>query len=129
MYPKEYRYTEEHEWVHVADGVATIGITEHAQDQLGDVVYVELPDVESQVEASQSFGTVESVKAVSDIYAPVSGAVIQVNELLVDKPEKINSDPHGAAWLIKVRMSDPKQIESLMTAEKYQQYIAAETES
>ena len=129
MYPKEYRYTEEHEWVHVADGVATIGITEHAQDQLGDVVYVELPDVESQVEASQSFGTVESVKAVSDIYAPVSGAVIQVNELLVDKPEKINSDPHGAAWLIKVRMSDPKQIESLMTAEKYQEYIAAETES
>jgi len=129
MYPKEYRYTEEHEWVHVADGVATIGITEHAQDQLGDVVYVELPDVESQVEASQSFGTVESVKAVSDIYAPVSGEVVKVNELLVDKPEKINSDPHGAAWLIKVRMSDPKQIESLMTAEKYQQYIAAETES
>jgi glycine cleavage system H protein len=129
MYPKEYRYTEEHEWVHVSEGVATIGITEHAQDQLGDVVYVELPDVESQVEASQSFGTVESVKAVSDIYAPVSGEVIKVNESLVDKPEKINSDPHGAAWLIKVRMSDPKQIESLMTAEKYQQYIAAETES
>jgi glycine cleavage system H protein len=129
MYPKEYRYTEEHEWVHVSEGVATIGITEHAQDQLGDVVYVELPDVESQVEASQSFGTVESVKAVSDIYAPVSGEVIKVNESLVDKPEKINSDPHGTAWLIKVRMSDPSQIESLMTAEKYQQYIAAETES
>jgi glycine cleavage system H protein len=129
MYPKEYRYTEEHEWVHVSEGVATIGITEHAQDQLGDVVYVELPEVESQVEASQSFGTVESVKAVSDIYAPVSGEVVKVNELLVDKPEKINSDPHGAAWLIKVRMSDPKQIESLMTAEKYQQHIAAETES
>jgi glycine cleavage system H protein len=129
MYPKEYRYTEEHEWVHVADGVATIGITDHAQDQLGDVVYVELPDVESQVEASQSFGTVESVKAVSDIYAPVSGEVVKVNESLVDKPEKINSDPHGAAWLIKVRMSDPSQIEPLMTAEKYQQYIAAETES
>jgi glycine cleavage system H protein len=129
MYPKEYRYTEEHEWVRVADGVATIGITEHAQDQLGDVVYVELPDVESQVEASQSFGTVESVKAVSDIYAPVSGEVIKVNDALVDKPEKINSDPHGTAWLIKVRMSDPKQIDSLMSAEKYQQYIAAETES
>lgn len=129
MYPKEYRYTEEHEWVHVADGVATIGITEHAQDQLGDVVYVELPDIDTQVEASQSFGTVESVKAVSDIYAPVSGVVIKANELLVDKPEKINSDPHGAAWLIKVRMSDPKQIEPLMTADKYQQYIAAETES
>lgn len=129
MYPKEYRYTEEHEWVHVADSIATIGITDHAQDQLGDVVYVELPDVNSQVEASQSFGTVESVKAVSDIYAPVSGEVIKVNETLVDKPEKINSDPHGAAWLIKVRLSDTKQIDSLMTAEKYQQYIAAETES
>lgn len=129
MYPKEYRYTEEHEWVHVSDGVATIGITDHAQNQLGDVVYVELPEVDSQVEASQSFGTVESVKAVSDIYAPVSGEVVKVNESLLDKPEKINSDPHGAAWLIKVRMSDPKQVESLMTADKYQQYIAAETES
>lgn len=129
MYPKEYRYTEEHEWVHVAGSVATIGITDHAQEQLGDIVYVELPEVSSQVEASQSFGTVESVKAVSDIYAPVSGEVIEVNETLAEKPEKINSDPHGAAWLIKVRMSDPKQAEPLMSADKYQQYIAAETES
>ena len=107
----------------------TVGITDHAQDQLGDIVFVELPKAGSRVQSMQSFGTVESVKAVSDIYAPMSGEVAEINESLVDEPEKLNSDPHDAGWLIKVRVEDQNELANLMTAEEYQAYIEAEQES
>ena len=129
MYPKDYRYTKEHEWVSVAGEVATIGITSHAQDQLGDVVFVELPQVSAKLHAGQTFGTVESVKAVSDIYSPISGDVVEINEELIDAPEKINEDPHGDGWLVKAKMANKAELDSLMSAEDYQQYVAAETES
>lgn len=129
MYPKDYRYTKEHEWVSVAGDVATIGITSHAQDQLGDVVFVELPAVSAKLHAGQTFGTVESVKAVSDIYSPISGDVIEINEALIDAPEKINEDPHGEGWLVKAKMANKAEFDALLSAEDYQQYVAAETES
>jgi glycine cleavage system H protein len=129
MYPKDYRYTKEHEWVSVAGDVATIGITSHAQDQLGDVVFVELPAVNAKLHAGQTFGTVESVKAVSDIYSPISGDVVEINEALIDTPEKINEDPHGDGWLVKAKMANKAELDALMSAEDYQQYVAAETES
>src|ERR1700692_4410105 len=103
MYPSDYLYTKEHEWVHAQSDTATVGITSYAQHELGDVVFVELPKVGAKVEAGKSFGTVESVKAVSDIYAPVSGEVVEINYSLADAPERINEDPHGQAWLIKVK--------------------------
>ena len=129
MYPKDYRYTTEHEWVSVAGEVATIGITSHAQDQLGDVVFVELPQVSAKLHAGQTFGTVESVKAVSDIYSPISGDVVEINEELIDAPEKINEDPHGDGWLVKAKIANKAELDSLMSAEDYQQYVGAETES
>src|ERR1700689_4899023 len=106
-YPENLRYTKEHEWTRAEGGVAVIGITHHAQNELGDIVYVDLPKVGAQVELGKSLGSVESVKAVSDIYSPVSGEVIEVNETLSQSPEKLNQDPHGAAWLVKIRMSAP----------------------
>jgi glycine cleavage system H protein len=124
MYPSEYRYTKEHEWIKVDGSVGTIGITEYAQAELGDVVFVELPKVGTKVKAGQSFGTVESVKAVSEIFCPVSGEFTETNATLADSPEKINQDPHGAAWLVKVRLADPKEISGLMDAGAYQAYIA-----
>lgn len=129
MYPEDYRYTKEHEWISLAGDVATIGITSHAQDQLGDVVFVELPAVDAKLHVGQTFGTVESVKAVSDIYSPVSGEVVESNDALVDAPEKLNEDPHGAGWLVKAKISDKSELDGLMTAEAYQSYVAAETES
>ena len=129
MYPSTFRYTKEHEWVGVEGDVATIGITLHAQDQLGDVVFVELPKVGSLVHASRTFGTVESVKAVSDIYAPLSGEVVEINEALIDAPETLNSDPHGAGWLIRVKASDKSELDGLMSAEEYAAYVSAETGS
>jgi len=123
-YPKNYRYTKDHEWIEVKGGVATIGITDHAQHELGDVVFVELPKPGTKIEAGKSFGTVESVKAVSEIYAPAAGEVIEANGELQNTPEKINSDPHGAAWLIKVRLSNPAAVGSLMEAAAYEAYIA-----
>src|ERR1700683_1763090 len=116
MYPSNFRYTKEHEWVDVKGATGTIGISDYAQHELGDVVFVELPKVGAKFKAGQSFGTVESVKAVSEIYSPVSGEVIETNAKLVDAPETINSDPHNAAWLIKVRLSDPNELKSLMDA-------------
>jgi glycine cleavage system H protein len=124
MYPSDYRYTKDHEWVKVEDGTGTIGITDYAQHELGDVVFVELPKPGAAVKAGAMFGTVESVKAVSEIYSPVSGEVIEANALLADTPEKLNVEPHGAAWLVKVRVADPKEIDSLMDAVAYQAYIA-----
>jgi glycine cleavage system H protein len=123
MYPKDYRYTKEHEWIKMDGAAGTIGITDYAQNELGDVVFVELPKVGAQLKAGQSLGTIESVKAVSEIFTPVSGEVTETNPALVDAPEKINSDPHGSAWLIKIRLSDPKESASLMDATTYEAYV------
>lgn len=127
-FPTELRYSQEHEWVAVEDGIATIGVTDYAQDQLGDVVYVELPAVGAQVTKDEAFGVVESVKAVSDIYAPVSGTVTEVNVPLPDSPETINDDPYGDAWMIRVEMSDPGELEDLMTAAEYKKFTEEEKE-
>jgi len=126
-YPEEFRYTKEHEWVKPEGGARTIGITDHAQNELGDIVYVDLPKVGTRLEKGKSLGSVESVKAVSDIFSPVSGEVTEINELLSTAPEKLNADPHGAAWLVKVRMSAPDELQQLLTAQGYQSYIGAET--
>src|SRR3954447_65006 len=126
MYPEKFRYTKENEWV-LADGDSgTVGITDHAQEELGDIVYVDLPKVGSKIEAGKSLGSVESVKAVSDIYSPVSGEITEINESLTDAPEKLNSDPHGDAWLVKIRLSNPGEIQNLMSAADYQTYVGAE---
>jgi len=126
MYPENFRYTKEHEWVHVEGGIATIGITDHAQHELGDIVYVDLPKIGAHLEQGKSLGSVESVKAVSDVYAPVGGEVTEINATLADAPEKLNEDPHGAAWLIKLKLSDAAQLQNLMTAAEYQTYVGAE---
>ena len=126
MYPPEFRYTKEHEWVRVEGDVGAVGITDHAQHELGDIVYVDLPRNGAEVEQGKSLGSVESVKAVSDIYSPVSGTVIEVNTSLADAPEKLNQDPHGAAWLVKVRLTKPQEIETLLSAADYEAYIGAE---
>jgi glycine cleavage system H protein len=126
MYPENYRYTKEHEWVLVEGDTGTVGVTDHAQEELGDIVYVDLPKAGAKIEQGKSLGSVESVKAVSDVYCPVSGEVTEVNSSLADKPELLNSDPHGAAWLIKLKLSNPAEVENLMTAADYQAYIGAE---
>lgn len=126
MYPANFLYTKQHEWVRVEGGIGVIGITDHAQKELGDIVYVDLPKVGSMTESGKTFGSVESVKAVSDIYAPVSGEVVEVNELLATAPEKLNEDPHGVAWLAKVKLSAPDEIKRLLSAEDYQTYVGAE---
>jgi glycine cleavage system H protein len=126
-YPKQYRYTKEHEWINVEGGIATIGITDYAQHELGDVVFVELPKAGTKIETGKSFGTVESVKAVSEIYAPAAGEVIEANAELHNTPEKINTDPHGAAWLIKVRLANAAELGGLMDAAAYEAYIAAKS--
>jgi glycine cleavage system H protein len=122
-YPAKYRYTKQHEWIDVNGDVATIGITDYAQHELGDVVFAELPKPGAQITTGKSFGTVESVKAVSEIYAPASGEVVEANAELHDTPEKINSDPHGAAWLIKVRLANPGELKDLMDAAAYEAFI------
>jgi glycine cleavage system H protein len=124
MYPSDYRYTKEHEWVRVEGDIATVGITDYAQHELGDVVYVELPKPGAKLNAGQSFGTVESVKAVSDIYAPVAGEVTEVNSSLSETPEAINKDPHGKAWLIKLKLADSSAVGKLMNAAAYEAFIA-----
>ena len=106
-YPTEYRYTKEHEWIRVDGGTGAVGITDHAQHALGDIVYVELPKVGARCEAMKPFGNVESVKAVSELFSPVSGEIQEVNEELKDKPELVNQDPHGKAWMVKMRLSNP----------------------
>jgi len=122
-YPAAFRYTKEHEWIELKDGVAKIGITDYAQHELGDVVFVELPKPGAKLEAGKSFGTVESVKAVSEIYAPVAGEVLEVNAALEKKPETLNSDPHGEAWLIKVRLANAADINGLMDVKAYEAFI------
>jgi glycine cleavage system H protein len=126
MYPQEFLYTKEHEWIRVDEEIGTVGITDYAQKELGDIVYVELPKPGERVTANESFGTVESVKAVSEIYSPVSGEVAAVNAKLANNPEMLNADPHGEAWLIQVRLSDRSELEKLMSAEEYEAYIQKE---
>ncbi|MCG3174779.1 MAG: Glycine cleavage system H protein [Myxococcota bacterium] len=123
--PAELKYTKDHEWARVSGDTITVGITFHAQDQLGDVVFVELPKAGTVVRKGATFGVVESTKAVSDLYAPVSGKVIEVNEALADAPEQINKDPYGAAWMIKVEFSDAGELSSLMDAAAYQEYVSS----
>ena len=124
-FPADYKYTKEHEWIKMDGDSATIGITDHAQESLGDIVFVELPKVGAEVTAHKSFGTVESVKAVSDVYAPVSGTVTAVNEDLTSAPEKINADAHGS-WMIKIKLKDKGEANSLMSAADYEKYVAEE---
>ena len=126
MYPENFRYTKEHEWVRAEGETAVVGITDHAQEQLGDIVYVDLPKPGTRVEQGKPLGSVESVKAVSDIYAPVSGEVVAVNDALTTAPEKLNADPHGEAWLVKIKLSAPGEIQQLLSAGDYQNYVGAE---
>ena len=126
MYPENFRYTKEHEWVNLEGDTATVGITDHAQKELGDIVYVDLPKPGAIAEKGKSIGSVESVKAVSDIYSPVSGEVLGSNELLTASPEKLNEDPHGAAWLFKVKLSAPDETKDLMSAADYAAYAGDE---
>lgn len=127
--PEDLVYSKDHEWVRVAGDVATIGITEHAQMQLGDVVYVELPRNGEKFETQEPFGSVESVKAVSEVYAPVGGTVSEVNESLADEPELVNTDPYGDGWMIKVKMTAPGTADGLLNAFEYEDYLRSEAEA
>ena len=124
-YPKDYKYTKEHEWVHADGKTATVGITDHAQEALGDIVFVELPKAGAQLQAGKSFGTVESVKAVSDLYAPASGKVVEVNDALNQSPENINKDAHSA-WMVKIELANPSELNNLLSAEDYEKFVAEE---
>ena len=124
-YPKDYKYTKEHEWISVSGDTGTVGITDHAQNSLGDIVFVDLPKVGSDVTAGKSFGTVESVKAVSELYSPVTGSVTAINEELATAPEKVNSDAH-TAWMIKVKIANPAELNSLLSAADYEKFAAEE---
>jgi glycine cleavage system H protein len=126
--PEDLHYSKDHEWIKVEGETGTIGITDHAQHSLGDVVYVELPKVGDSFSAHESFGSVESVKAVSELFSPVKGEVTEVNDALQDEPEKVNTDPYGAAWMIKVRIADRGEVDKLMNAAEYEDYVKAEAE-
>ena len=126
--PEDLHYSKDHEWVRVEGDQAVIGITDYAQNSLGDVVYVELPKSGEEFATNESFGSVESVKAVSEVFTPVSGAVVTINDSLADEPEKVNSDPYGEGWMIQVRMANPGEVDSLLTAAEYEDFTKAETE-
>jgi len=126
--PDNLHYSKDHEWVRVEGDIAVIGITDHAQDQLGDVVYVELPKVGDEFAANDSFGSVESVKAVSEIFTPVAGKVAGVNESLSEEPEQVNKDPYGDGWMIRIKMNKPGEVDSLLTAAEYEDFTKAESE-
>ncbi len=126
--PPDLRYTREHEWVRVDDGTGTVGITDYAQDQLGDVVYVDLPSPGKQLSQLAVFGEIESVKAVSELYAPVSGEVVESNGALADKPELINESPYSEGWIMKLRLTEESEVENLLTADQYSDYIEREAE-
>ncbi|HHY60033.1 MAG TPA: glycine cleavage system protein GcvH [Clostridia bacterium] len=125
-FPHDLKYSKEHEWVRANGNKAVIGITSHAAEALGDVVFVELPEVGDHFEAGEAFGSVESVKAVSDVYSPVSGTVVAVNEALLDSPELVNSDPYGDGWMVEVEMDDPSQLEDLLSASDYEAFLKEE---
>jgi glycine cleavage system H protein len=124
MYPADFRYSKDHEWVKIEAAAGTVGITDYAQSELGDVVYVELPKVGAQLKANQVLGTIESVKAVSEVYSPVSGEVTAVNEALANSPEKVNQEPHAGGWLIKLKLGNPGEVSALMDAAAYTAYVA-----
>jgi glycine cleavage system H protein len=126
MYPENFRYSKEHEWVNVEGDTGTVGITDHAQKELGDIVYVDLPKIGATVEKGKTIGSVESVKAVSDIYSPISGEIVAVNDLLTASPEKLNEDPHGIAWMVKIKLSSQADSADLMTAADYRKYAGEE---
>ena len=123
MYPSDYLYSREHEWVRVEGDLCVLGITEHAQQELGEVVFVELPEVGQVFNSDEELGTIESVKAVAEIYSPLAGEVIEVNEAVTDDPELLNDDPHGEGWLVKLRFSSADDLRKLMSAEKYEEYV------
>ncbi len=124
-YPADFKYTKEHEWIKVQENTGTIGITDHAQNSLGDIVFVELPKIGAELKAGNSFGTVESVKAVSDLFAPVSGTVTEINNDLTTAPEKVNSDAHSA-WMVKINLKDPSEVNGLLSAADYEKFVAEE---
>jgi glycine cleavage system H protein len=126
MYPGDLHYTKQHEWVRLSGDVGVVGITDYAQKELGDIVYVDLPHVGAKVEQAKVMGSVESVKAVSDIYSPVSGEVTEINEALATAPEKLNESPHGDGWMVKIRLSAPAEIPGLLSAADYEKYVAEE---
>jgi len=126
-FPDDLKYTREHEWARVKGKKAVVGITEYAQKELGDVVYVELPEVGDEVVQDEQFGVIESVKTVSDLFSPISGEVVEVNENLEDRPELVNEDPYGDGWMIKVAISEPDEVENLLTAETYEEYVEEES--
>jgi len=128
LIPPDLRYTKEHEWIRAEDGVGTVGITDYAQDQLGDIVYVDLPETGKQLSQLAVFGEIESVKAVSELYSPVTGEVIEANQALADKPELINDSPYGDGWIMRVRLADESEVDKLLTAEQYGEYIEQEAE-
>ncbi len=123
MYPDDFHYSKDHEWLKVEGVKGTVGITEFAQKQLGDVVYVELPQPGAELEFHQSMGVIESVKAVSDVYSPLSGEVLEVNENLVDSPELVNEDPHGKGWIVRIKIKDESEVEKLMSASEYEKFL------
>jgi glycine cleavage system H protein len=125
--PEDNRYAKSHEYVHLEGEIGTIGITDYAQKELGDVVFVELPQVGSELEAADELGSIESVKAVSELFSPVSGVVVEINEALAEKPELINTDPYGDGWMIRVKVSDATEVDELMTAEEYDEYLEKES--
>lgn len=124
--PKDLKYTKEHEWVRVSGKALVVGVTSHAQEALGDVVYVELPKIGAKITAGQPFGVIESTKAVSELFAPVSGTVVKVNDALSDEPTQVNQDPFGQGWIIEVEPADPKQVDALMDASAYDAHVASE---
>lgn len=124
-YPSEYLYSKDHEWLRVEDDTCVLGITTYAQEELGEIVFVDLPDTGEAFSASDEVGTIESVKAVAEVYTPVSGEVIEVNSALEDEPEKVNDDPHGDGWLLKLRMGDKSELDGLMNAEKYEEFVSS----
>ncbi|MBO8168408.1 MAG: glycine cleavage system protein GcvH [Thermoanaerobacteraceae bacterium] len=126
MFPKDFKYSREHEWVKIEGTKVRLGITHYAQDALGDVVFVELPEVGTEFAANDSIGVIESVKAVSDVYTPVSGKVVAINEALLDSPELVNEDPYGDGWIVEMEMSDTGELDNLMTAEEYQKFLKEE---
>jgi len=123
MYPSDYLYSREHEWVRVMDDVCVLGITEFAQQELGEVVFVELPEVGQVFNAQDELGTIESVKAVAEVYSPVAGEVVEINDAVVDDPEMLNDDPHGEGWLVKIRFSSTDDLKALMKADAYEEYV------
>lgn len=129
MYPEEYLYSKDHEWISVQDREGTIGITDYAQHELGDVVYVDLPEVGDTFDAGEPFGSVESVKAVSEVFCPIGGEVIEVNASLEEHPELINQSPHQKAWMIKIRVNNPEDLKELLSAEEYEEYLQEQAES